>query len=469
MHSFIHTFVFTPKAKILLASTFIAGAVSIFAFPQQVWSAPTPVITGGGVLTTASFDCADPDLNFAWKIDASGTGGGDTTVFSTNPNQCSTGNYGDFTLNGYGDLSSYAVTDGDIYIYFNDHYPSVPTSIATSDQHIRITVSSGVFLITGFDFGDTEQETGILSLIPSNDEVVDITIPVLIDVTTYIKTEDYDPDAYLRIRYANQYLYSNLQVANKDVLWTYMTDTPLNSLTDYVSTTTTIVDEGRYTLQVQIRKPSFVGSALSFFGLSNLYDAGLVYGTTTTFIASSTTAYDDFIDETASAISTFLSSSTISTEVCSLTGFDLQGCFALMFAWQGDSMQEAFDNIRTGVLTYAPIGYVTRFVEVVTTTGTTTLPTLSYTFADDFPIATLQAKDVTLDVFTDEALDIVQNQLVSTGDEPLNAWDITNDVIGYVLYLWLAFLIVSDLLGLAGVTTSRKVAKMSNYSNNKEK
>ena len=70
---------------------------------------------------------------------------------------------------------------------------------------------------------------------------------------------------------------------------------------------------------------------LSFFGLSNLYDAGLVYATSTVFVADHLTDYDIFVASTTAAIAAYNSSASTTATLAGCQSFVIADCLNYIF------------------------------------------------------------------------------------------------------------------------------------------
>lgn len=259
-----------------------------------------------------------------------------------------------------------------------------------------------------------------------------------------------DNDWYLRFKYIRQ---EDLQlaVANTDLLYTEV-DVPLTTWPnfDIISATTSIEREGVYLYTVQIRTPSVINSILGWFNLNNLYDPGLVAEKTGSFIVGQRTRLDQYIFDMASSTSALLSDPGTFDEVADncnpISGFSLFGCISGLLVPNQTQISTAVDTLKSNILTKAPVGYVTRLVDIVASTGTTTLPDISYTFGSGplegqnfhFEPSSLLASADT----------IIRNDLVTDQDEPENLWDIFMPYWNILVYVSLLFMIVSEVTGM---------------------
>ena len=229
-----------------------------------------------------------------------------------------------------------------------------------------------------------------------------------------------------------------------------------------IATNTLFAVEGQYTFVAEVRRSSWVNTALGWVGLDSLYDGGLIMSSSTQFIAGYQTAYDQFIASTTQSSSEFFASSTITLadakKYCSLSlDFSISDCFGVVFGWQSGPMATAFNNIKNGFFSYVPFGYVTRFVTVITDTSTTTLPSLTYTFPASAPGFMANA-DFTFNpwqyFYTDGSP--VKDEIVANDGSGKNIWEIFEPIINIIVYITLLFMIIRDLTGIDRATHPRE-------------
>jgi len=291
------------------------------------------------------------------------------------------------------------------------------------------------------------QGTGIIVTQPTHRQTIATSTTAVVGATVYINDSEYEDDMFLRVKYS-RYVAGQASLANLEGTMTVV-EIPISEAGLLIATTTTpIIHKGEYVMVTEVRRPSLTNDVLTWFGLQNLYDAGVIHATTTEFIAVGLTAYDTLVASTTQSIEDYIASSTISIDSCvEWTSFSLLSCLNLLFIPQPQQMALAFNGIKDGFLSYVPFGYVTRTVEILTSTTTVALPDLSYTFADDLGIPILEGTVITFSPWTyfyngDES---VLSQLQSTGDNPQDFWEILSPLVYMLLYLALAFMVIRDL------------------------
>lgn len=276
---------------------------------------------------------------------------------------------------------------------------------------------------------------------------------VSLEADSYVNSSDFSSDMYLRLRYVRQ---QDLQqaVSNQDLLWTTI-DFPtlseggsgaLSDLYNFISTSTTISNEGVYYYTAEIRKQSFISSILNWFGLDSFYDPALIVSTSSRFIVGQPTAFDNFVASTTEAlvVNNATSTAQVSSD-CNPLSFSLVGCLDGLFGFQ--SVPDAFLQMRDTFLVYAPFGYLTRFAEILSDPATTTLPSLSYTFPSSAP-AFLSNAEFTFNPWQYFYVDgsPLKDEIVANDGSGDNIWDIMEPIISILVYLTLIFMVVNDLI-----------------------
>lgn len=102
--------------------------------------------------------------------------------------------------------------------------------------------------------------------------------------------------------------------------------------------------------------------------------------------------------------------------------------------------------IRDSFLTKAPVGYITRFVSILASSATTTIPNISYTWANDGgPLAT-KTWTIEVDDYMAQA-STLSNEMVSNTDGK-TAWEILGTLINTFLAIVVLFAILHDIMGI---------------------
>ena len=268
--------------------------------------------------------------------------------------------------------------------------------------------------------------------------------------TGYINSSDYVDGMQIRIVYSQPTESIVPGAAAASLQYIYFPISAPGAFT--VSTTTPLLSVGDYDMNTSIQ-----GYAnLNFFGFFDIPFTGhdtTVNSTSTTFIAALQTGVDMFNASTSAGVSAYLASSTISLASCSsFTSFNLGDCLNLLLVPQPAQMQDQLNSFKSQFLSYFPWGYVTRFVTIIGTGGTTTLPTIS--IAINTPYSQGGGENDTTTLRFDE------NEMLANGAGILNGIDangtdqnfrdVTEPYIDLFLAITILYIIIRDLLALRG-------------------
>lgn len=303
--------------------------------------------------------------------------------------------------------------------------------------------------------GLDDANTRIISVTPDNGSTIATSTTATIGAFVFVNWGDYESlnDMFIRISFVRN---EDLQtaVANKSLLYTTYEFPITHDLSTVVSTTTSLLRTGVYTMVTQIRSASLINSVLGWFGLENLYDPGLVREAVTTFTVVEPTTLDTFIADMASTTNAILNSGfgtglfeNIGDFCNPISGFDVLECLSALLLPNQAQMSVAVDTLNSMILTKAPLGYVTRVVTLFSETATSSLPVIDYTFGSGSPY---EGESLGFDFgeIITESNDIIRNQLVSDQDDPQNLWDIFMPVWNTLVYVFLLYLILDDVTGI---------------------
>jgi len=349
---------------------------------------------------------------------------------------------------GGGDVHLYTFTD--VGIVEGDNEGAVS---AVAELRIDYTCSAEGVITDGFDIYDGSL---FYYLDPSGNEVVPDSSENIFYAGLYLTEDDYEPNMFIRLKYVRQ---QDLQaaVANTDLLWvSFDLNDVITSGYNFVSTSTGDLGlKGVYYFTAELRKdPAWYTTAFSWINPFSSLDPDIVVSSTTTFIYDEMTTFDQFVASTTQNIVDYMASSTLDFEQAknscwSLSGFDFTDCMNFIFGWQQIPMSNAINNIKDNFFTYAPFGYVKRTYEIMSTTSTSTLPVLSYTFPNDSRFGDMANKEFSFDIwqyfYTDGAP--VKDEIKSLGTNK-DIWEIFGPITQIIVYMTLLVLIIRDLLDL---------------------
>ncbi len=225
--------------------------------------------------------------------------------------------------------------------------------------------------------GSTDYTTRIISVEPDHIIVATGTVITLFsDIMS--NPADWDETWFVRYKYLRKSS-SAAAIADTNTLFTVI-DSPINyDGQDTNSATTTFSLVGNYSYRVEIRKPSALSSISSFFGLTSLFDPGLLAHYDTVFTVDHQTAYDLVVGSTTNEIFNLDASTTVNfRQSCgSFFNFDIISCIGLLFIPTSADLLNDIQNLKTQLLFKAPWGYATRFLAIITDTSTSTIPSIS--------------------------------------------------------------------------------------------
>lgn len=291
--------------------------------------------------------------------------------------------------------------------------------------------------------------TRIISTVPAGGATVATSTSATVGADVYVNPLDYKNGDYVEIKYAP---YSSYQaaVADPNLLFTKIDFQIATSGESDFSTTSPITTQGLYTMSTTLYGPN----TYDFFNIFsfNLGSSALL-STSTQFTAGSLSGYDIFVASTTASINAYLASSTVSLASCtSFTSFSLGDCMNLIFVPQAAPIEQALGAFKEGFLSYAPWGYITRFITILSGEGaaTSSLPVLSATF----PLGPSQ----TMTTFT-----IDPNTFIPAGDALLNSatatfgpgegesfQQILEPILDELLALLVTIAIIHDILSIRG-------------------
>lgn len=323
-------------------------------------------------------------------------------------------------------------------------------STGSTDGYCFFDYSAGVITVTDCSEPPLppppDTSTHIISTTPAGGSTVASSTAATIGTSVYIRAEDYQSGEYVQMKYAPMASFQ-LSVADPNLLYTTITF-PINSAgeTD-VSTTTPFTFTGQYSLTETIY------THYTFFGLFNI-GTDAVLATSTTFTVGMPNGYDNFVASTTQSLSDYIASSTVSLASCtSFTSFNLGDCMNLLFVPQSGPIISALNSFRLGFLSYAPWGYVTRFVTILSSASTSTIPVMSVTF----PLGAPNTAGYFVDTFTLDPNDMLKggdnalNSVVTTfGTTGLSFQDVMEPFLDALFAIMLVIAIFHDLLKMRG-------------------
>jgi len=169
-------------------------------------------------------------------------------------------------------------------------------------------------------------------------------------------------------------------------LYPKYTFTVENAGYSYFSTTTDASDPGTYQMQTEFTKSqTWYGQIFNFLSFGTVSGGNILDATSTSFNANRSLIGTLLSASTTAMIQQLFASSTasfatLSNECIPGLGFDIGGCFALIFIPDTNALGAWLSLFKNQFLSYAPWGYATRFITILTTSATSSSPVISLTF-----------------------------------------------------------------------------------------
>lgn len=214
-------------------------------------------------------------------------------------------------------------------------------------------------------------------------------------------------------------------------------------------------DDTDYRMEVRMTGSNYFGIFGSVFDISTTtyftIGSTIYGGQLSQAIASSSLRFDLNRNSLFGAINEVCSPITVSTTtflgISYNTGFDVLACVGVAILPPQSILDTDINEFRTRFATIAPIGYLTRFIDILnaSTTASTTLPTIAYTFGSTSPLG---ISTIEFDPFS--TLDDPDNPLYYTSDqaESKTVAEIFETPINIVIYLTLFLLIIREITSL---------------------
>lgn len=311
--------------------------------------------------------------------------------------------------------------------------------------------------------------TRIISMLPENGTTTPSGVPVDFELTYFINESDLDSWVGVVVDFEN---------IDQNVLLSELSPNTYHFIDNHFATssglftyaTSTVLADGNYRVSGYLTR-SYLGlndiwSGINTSAIDELHNQFIV-GTSTTLGNLSQSLFTD--------VNSLISSTTISTTTAAMRAgcvpwsgsFDVDLCVTYLLVPSSEQLNSAMISLRDGVLTKAPVGYVTRFIDIISASSTVAMPTISYTFATSSALASIGT--MTFDPFG--ALSSTTNILHSAvSDQGGGAvWDVIGLVIKIAIYLALVLMIVHDITGILYHGDSGSVDLSEDISNEEKR
>lgn len=297
-----------------------------------------------------------------------------------------------------------------------------------------------------------DDRTRIISVTPADGATV-ATGTVAFEVTGYVNEDDVGSFLRVQLDYKKSGLAS--LSAPSDNLWCTTGVVPNESVCDFiefpletagdfdVSTTTYMFDPGHFYMYTSVHTSDF------FSWLWPSSSKSLV-STTTDFIVGYLTGGDVIAGAISDSWDELNATTTVSLATCNPLGgeFSVFNCMYALFVPDGYEMNRLFTAFYDGALTRVPLGYITRFVIILSGTTQVEPPALSYSFGSSSPavLQSLTASDpLTFQIY--DHFDVLSGVQADDGSGK-DLWDIVMPWWNVVVTLALFIAIFYELSGI---------------------
>jgi len=301
-----------------------------------------------------------------------------------------------------------------------------------------------VYFVIYDDFGTVENgQTRIDKVYPLVDSNNSTSTSFLFGVDGYVSTDDSEKELYVRqqvqLRAAGVNCPTIYNVWGDAFEWDIGTD---QGSFGY-STTTDIQQCGVYGMITTIRKDNFgiwdlgylssdIDQVVSIFTVGDVEDYEVENVINDTLIGW---------NESASTTLSYSASS------CNWNAFVLEDCVKALFLPKPQDFRYSFDLLKNGMLSYWPLGYITDFATILSTTSEMTAIGISAIVPSGIPGTgseiNLSLSSTTLSYIYDATVGSFVN---SSAPDTRSFYDITNDYWEIIVYLLLGIYLISRVI-----------------------
>ncbi len=287
-------------------------------------------------------------------------------------------------------------------------------------------------------FNDSTR-TRFISFTPSPEETIATSTATTTAFSFYINNNDWGTNDCFRYQIYLQKPTNLFYGVSGDSFICYADFPALNTF----STTTALLQTGTYHIAVQLKRKR---TDLISWLFPHLYE-DLISTTTTFYVGNPSVQTSTFSSIQEALNNAFASSTADLANSCKPfgTSFSVADCLLGVIYPGNSAMADNFTIIKQ----IPPWGYVFRLIDILnaSSTATSTLPSISYTFATSSPLAVIG--DIHFDPFKTIAdSGTLINEMKSDRADPKTIWEIIMPAIKIIVYLSLAFMIFHDLTGV---------------------
>jgi len=383
--------------------------------------------------------------------------GGDTfnvSVASTQGGGCRYSNNGLSTTTVISSDVMYLIipNSNNIYRVYGNYNSSLGSAVLydynTNAQVPDSQVSDLAFVFcsdTTCDVSPSQQGTRIVSVIPSDTSTVSTTTSIGFEV--FVSENDFSSTTRMTTTYTNDNCNSTSGSVIESIPDFTSSSCRISTTTDILlsgytiaSSTYTWLHGGRWNYVANISNET---GTFCLFGNCLFSDQITLATQTGTFVVGQLGAYDILTDYIASSTATDVSTDLSVCAVWTTTG-DVFQCFRNLLLPSDSQWKDFFTGYSGAFLTYPPLGYITKVIQILNDPTVVKPPALSYTFGSSSP-AVLQGKNYTIQIF--DNFDKVTLPVADDGSGK-NIWDIVMPYFRVVVGFAVLFVITMDIIGV---------------------
>jgi hypothetical protein len=306
----------------------------------------------------------------------------------------------------------------------------------------------GIFLA-----GQSDTTTHVIDFFPHDTDVITsegTSSPVFFSIHAYINPGDLGSIIGVRLTLHNIDQNTLLQFTSLSGLSPndiYIFEGQATTTGDFYYSATSTIANGNYRVNAVLERTYLFGFVSNpFSSINEDLSHQFIVGTSTFIGNLSQNGYDEL--QTFFATSTATSTAALSANCNPISGiFDIRLCAAFLFIPGGPQLDNTIHSFKTGIAQRAPWGYVNRFVEILSNTATTSLPsfTAHIPVGGDDPTGNAETIHFDMgDFMTQGALAI---NSVTDPYNGMSARDIFEPLIRLAIALSVLFTIAADVMG----------------------
>jgi hypothetical protein len=270
--------------------------------------------------------------------------------------------------------------DGIYYFYLRNGYwvnppenATTPTDLSNISDVWAFERSGGVW--TSITSTTTDTTTRIVDFTPHNEQLIPATgstTPVNFSLHAYINPDDIGTFLSITLSLHNTDQNKLISLLSQyDIQFFYGVATTSG---DFFYSSTTPLASGNYKVEASLERSYFGGLIENplALGTNQEYFHQFIVGTSTLMGSLSQNGQKILNDISGGAL--INAASTTATSCNILSGFNVGECMLFLLVPDSGYISETLKGFKDGVAVHVPWGYITRFISILTSSATTSLP-----------------------------------------------------------------------------------------------